>query len=209
MDEQRSRQRAYFHEVSVQCRFALSAFADFQLELQELFANPEQVMQSRRAGGNAQPGLNERAFFHMQALLVAAANVSKLLWPGPKPQNRERADKRAVTLRYALHVPAQKKDSPIGSRTLRDCFEHFDEHLDNVLEQNGGIADMNIGAGPVSGAFGGNIPSLRYYDLTAHEVTFLGDSLSLSPLVQELQRLATLAGELEQATYHSPYVASA
>src|SRR5579862_3776447 len=97
--------QVFLGEVVWQSAVALEAMT----QLREALAQPPS------------PSGNNRAFFHIQAFLVAAANVSKLLWPSG---NRKRGNE----LRRLLSVT---EDSPIANRTLRNHFEHFDERIDS------------------------------------------------------------------------------
>ena len=65
-----------------------------------------------------QTGAMDRIWCSVQAFLVAAGNISKLLWP-PKPLLPE----RGAELRANLSVG---DDSPLEPRTFRNHFEYFD-----------------------------------------------------------------------------------
>ncbi len=187
----------YLREIALQCRYAITAYHALQRELQLLSENVGQWMVASQPTGPAELIFTERVFFHIQALLVAAAHVSKLLWPSRnmKKANLARADARASALRQLLQVPELQEDSPIGNQKLRNVFEHFDDYLDKVLSQHANIADMNIG---IVGMIQSNVPFayLRNYDQSTHLLTYMEDELALPPLLTELERLAVLAREL-------------
>lgn len=69
------------------------------------------------------PWEHTRFWYSVQSLLVAAGMLSKLLFP------KEKHAERGKQLRKLLQVP---DDSPLQSRRLRNVFEHFDEHLDDL-----------------------------------------------------------------------------
>jgi len=101
--------RIYLLEVETQCDFALFAADQFMRSLQQL---------------------DQDSFWPaVQSFLVAAANVSKLLWPGRNrdPKKTQYAEARGRELRQFLDVTEL---SPLSSRKLRDHFEHFDERID-------------------------------------------------------------------------------
>jgi hypothetical protein len=90
-------------EVERQCRFGLMAADD---------------LQSALAAGES-----DNLRYAVQALLIAAGNVSKVLWP-VKPASSARGEHLRRTLEVA-------DDSPLANRDLRNHFEHFDERLED------------------------------------------------------------------------------
>jgi hypothetical protein len=89
-------------EIESQCASALTASGD----LEEALA----------------AGDRRRFWYSVQGLLIASANISKLLWG-----NDSAAAKRRSSLRRLLRVG---DDSPLRNRRLRNHFEHFDERLE-------------------------------------------------------------------------------
>ena len=63
----------------------------------------------------------ERIWSSIHTFLVAAGNISKILWP-PKKEYSDRGD----ALRKDLSV---ENGSPLGIRTPRNYLEHFDVYL--------------------------------------------------------------------------------
>ncbi len=167
MDEHR--QRVFIREVERQTQFGLVAAADLEnaLKLQDM----------------------ERIWYSVQALLVAAGNVSKLLWP-PKLEFRGRGE----VLRKALDVP---DGSPLSSRDFRNHFEHFDERLEALAESStrGVFVDSNVGPpGMIAGLDQDDF--LRNYDTSTDSVTFLGDSYPLKPVIEAIDVLHRRAKDL-------------
>lgn len=109
--------RIFQREVERQCKFAIIAVEDLSQALQI--------------------GDMDRIWYSIQAILVAAGNVSKLLWP-PKPLLPE----RGAELRASLSVD---DDSPLEPRTFRNHFEHFDERLEQwaTSSERRNFADSN------------------------------------------------------------------
>ena len=125
---------------------------------------------------------NDRVWYSIQALLVAAGNVSKLLWPAAAAS----AD-RGTALREALDI---EDSSPLQPRTFRNHFEHFDERLEAWAKysEHRDIVDSNIGSmNMVKGLDAGDC--LRNFDTDKFAVTFRGDTYSLEPISGELNRL--------------------
>jgi hypothetical protein len=88
----------YLSEIEEQCRFATIAWKEIETN------NPD------------------TQWYSIQALLVAVANVSRLLWPD-ESGNAERARE----LRKRLSIG---DDHPFKSGDMRNAFEHSDQRLD-------------------------------------------------------------------------------
>jgi hypothetical protein len=133
----------------------------------------------------AQTAAEHRLWFSVQAFLVAAGNVSKLLWPAP--YDTRRLPERGPEFRASLEV---EEDSPLESRTLRNRFEHFGARLEKwaVSSQHRIFIDSNIGpAGGISGGEPGDY--LRNFDPGNFAVTFHGDTYPLPTIADALEQL--------------------
>jgi len=154
--------RVFHREVERQCKFALMAAEDLS--------------------GALQAGDMDRIWYSVQAFLVAAGNISKLLWPS-SPILPERGKE----LRTSLSV---SDDFPLEPRKFRNHFEHFDERLEKwaTSSKRRNFVDSNIG--PL-GAIGGFDPGdyLRNFDPGNFAVTFRGDVYELKPVINALQEL--------------------
>lgn len=154
--------RLFQREVERQCRFALLATEDLHHALGILD--------------------RDRVWFSTQVLLVAAGNVSKLLWPSDS-----RYSNRGTDLRASLGV---RNDSVLAPRRFRNHFEHFDERLEEWARSSNThtFVDSNImspGAivGPPQRDF------LRNFDPTTWTLTFRGDTYELMPVIRAMQEL--------------------
>lgn len=156
--------QAFYYEIERQCRFVLMAAHDLETGL-----NSKDM---------------DRLWYSVQALLVAAANISKLLWP-PRPHIRNRGDQ----LRNNLSVRA---DSSLELRTFRDHFEHYDERLEDWASSSArhNIVDTSVlSSGAITGIDARDF--MRNFDPTSYSITFRGDSHPLKPIVEEVAGLWT------------------
>jgi len=64
----------------------------------------------------------------IQSILIAAANVSKILWPARKPYRS-----RGKHLRKLLGVD---DSNLLSKRTFRDHFEHYDERIEEWFNKS-------------------------------------------------------------------------
>jgi len=64
----------------------------------------------------------------IQSILIAIANISKILWPSNKKYSH-----RGEALRKVLEV---KEDNLISDRKFRNHFEHYDERIDEWFKDN-------------------------------------------------------------------------
>jgi hypothetical protein len=132
---------------------------------------------------------DDRVWYSVQALLVAAGNVSKLLWPINK-----RSRDRGRRLRESLQVP---DDSSLQPRNFRNHFEHFDERIEEWAEAapHGAFVDSCISNRPLASVVSAGTPSLwlRNLDTSSWTLTFRGDSYSLARLEAGLRSLFAVA----------------
>lgn len=70
---------------------------------------------------------NIETWCSIQSILVAAGNVSKILWPSHKYKLRDEK------LRQLLKV---EENNPLASRKFRNHFEHYDERVEEWFEVN-------------------------------------------------------------------------
>ena len=127
-------------------------------------------------------------WYSIQSLLVATANVSKLLWP-----NKSASSARGNALRTTLQVEI---DSPLASRKFRNHFEHFDERIEElaIAPQTQMVVDSNIGSleaikGSVSSAY-------RNYDPSTETLSFYGEEYELQPVIKSLEILRSVTDQL-------------
>jgi len=149
-------------EVERQCRFALIAIEDLRQALKT--------------------SDSDSIWYSIQAFLVAAGNISKLLWP-----SQARLPERGAELRESLSI---SDESPLEPRKFRNHFEHFDERLEKwatSLEPRMFI-DSNIGTGKIiKGPQQTNF--LRNFDTANFAVTFRGDVYHLQPVANAIRDL--------------------
>ena len=154
--------RIFQREVERQCKFAILASWDINRALKAHDMN--------------------RIWYSVQGFLVAAGNISKLLWP---PDSKYR--KRGVNLRKSLSIPP---NSPLKPRIFRNHFEHFDERLEQwaTSSKRHGFIDSNVGSTRMINGFAVE-DCLRNLDTTKLTVTFRGDVYSLQPIVDAIAKL--------------------
>jgi hypothetical protein len=154
--------RIFQREVERQTRFALMAFSDLEAALKM--------------------GDMDRIWYAVQGFLVAAGNVSKLLWP-----SRPSVPNRGEELRQSLDVPDR---SILAPRKFRNHFEHFDERLEQwaASSQSKNFADSNVGPTEMISGLE-RCDYLRNLDTTRYAVTFRGDTYHLRRLVEALSNL--------------------
>jgi hypothetical protein len=128
----------------------------------------------------------DELWYSVQALLNAAANISKACWGQSGSLTKERKP-----IRQALGI---KETSPIRSTGMRNNFDHFDERIDKwwAESKNHNFADQNVGS--VHGL--DPLDSFRALDPTTLEVIFWGKRYDLRQIVAEAQRLEPIAATL-------------
>ena len=165
----------FIRELKIQCSFAAFALEDIHAAL----ASHDQV---------------DRLWFSVQNFLNSAANLSKMLWP----VKAEYAD-RGEFLRNKLGI---EEDSPLKSRRVRNCFEHFDEHLHEWIASldSHNLIDRNVGPAKIwcpSGNFENDKKYfLRNFDQSNFELLFRGKVYELGPVIQEIQCIVDRVNKL-------------
>jgi hypothetical protein len=114
----------------------------------------------------------------IQLILIAAGNVSKILWPVSK----ESAD-RGAQLRKLLNI---ENDNLISDRKFRNHFEHYDERLEKWTENRRGYFDFVMN--PSMQSFGYENIS-RGYNVDTNTLVFQGETLDLNVIVDALKKI--------------------
>lgn len=159
----------FYQEIAHQCMFAKMSI--------------EYLISCRTRTSN---GLN-REYYHIQSLLVALGNISKILWPimkrGDKKGNELRKA-RGKELREALGI---KHGSALESRLLRDTFEHFDERMDKWFgaADRWRFSDRNVGSMLESMAE----DKLRTFIPKAWTIIYCEKEFKLSPAIKAVCEL--------------------
>ena len=172
-------------QLARQCRFALLAYDDLDRTVSE--------MDARRC--EISVGMT-RIWYSIQGIVVAAGNISKILWP-----TQPRIPERGRELRESLLVA---EDSPLKARDFRNHFEHFDERLEDffleVPQDNRSYIDDNVSPGGIAGLMMGTPQELvlRHYDQQAQVLMFRGETYPLRPLREAISNLLTRAEEADR-----------
>ena len=149
-------------EVAYQCRAALTAYS----------ALKQAAADCQLAGSDLPTTLaaRDRIWFAVDALLNAAANISKLLW-----SKGGASAKRRKPLRDSLNV---SDSSVLRDRELRNHFEHFDHRLETYLQA--GPTPLGIrNVGSLQALQLSHTDMFQHYDPVSGEIAF-GDHVVLA-----------------------------
>jgi hypothetical protein len=160
--------REFQDQVLLQCEYVLRAAN----ELNSALAAPD--FESAKA-----------AFYAIQNLLGAAANISKAFWG---QQGKNLAPQRKP-LRDSVGMA---DTSPLKTVGMRNNFEHFDERLDTWWKDSKthNLADLNIG--PANMVPFGTKEILRQFDPATTEVVFWSQRFNLQSVIDEVNRIVPL-----------------
>jgi len=117
----------------------------------------------------------------IQLILVAAANVSKILWP------RKKYESRGEILRKLLNV---NQNNLLSDRKFRNHFEHYDERIENWFNEQPSAVYRDLEINPFKSIWG--IPDHnknRAYDPLKQTITFRGELLDLGAVLNELEEI--------------------
>lgn len=138
-----------------------------------------QVEMAEHATNNLKENANHTGKFetwgYIQMILIAAGNVSKILWPG-----RDKNKARGSHLRKLLNI---EDDHLIADRKFRDHFEHYDERVEIRTENRNGFIDFVMN--PSMHMFHRDNIS-RGYEVDSNTLVFQGETLDLNSVVEAL-----------------------
>lgn len=153
--------------------------------LQDMIFVGEIVLQSKiaqRASARLKSASNNfdhvEIWCSIQSILVAAGNVSKLLWPN------KRYKLRGEYLRKLLKV----EDSNILSdREFRNHFEHYDERVEEWFKTQANGVYIDLSMNPSLREFGESRGDHRGYNSFNNTLVFRGTSLDLNEVLSALE----------------------
>jgi len=118
----------------------------------------------------------------IQSILVAAGNVSKILWPQEK-----KYAVRGKRLRELLKVD---DNNILSDRSLRNHFEHYDDRIEKWFKGKSSAVYSDLAIDPFKSIWG-NVPTNhhRAYDPLSHTLTFRGESFDLAAVLKELKEI--------------------
>ena len=107
----------------------------------------------------------------IQSILIATANISKILWPNKKYNDR------GVRLRKMLNI---SDDNILSDRTFRNHFEHYDERIAKWFEKGVNGVFIDLAMNPDFSFSSQN--TKRGYNTIDETVVFCGQKFDLSKL---------------------------
>jgi hypothetical protein len=117
----------------------------------------------------------------IQSILVAAGNVSKILWP------QKEYEARGKRLRELLKV---EDNNMLSDRSLRNHFEHYDERIEKWFKGKSSAVYSDLAIDPLK-SMRRNFPANhhRAYDPLTQTLTFRGESFDLAAVLKELKEI--------------------
>lgn len=154
--------------------------------LQEMVLISEIVLQSKiaqRAAERLQATHDNfdkvEVWCSIQSILVAAGNVSKILWPLQKYKSR------GERLRQMLNV---NEDNLLSDRTFRNYFEHYDERIDDWFNNQSSAVYTDLAMNPsLRGPMATN--DHRGYNSSNNTLIFRGESLDLNKVLNAIEEI--------------------
>ncbi len=118
----------------------------------------------------------------IQSILVAAGNVSKILWPQEK-----KYAVRGKRLRELLKVD---EGNLLSDRKFRNHFEHYDDRIEKWFKGKSSAVYSDLAIDPLKSmrrSFPANYH--RAYDPLTQTLTFRGESFGLAAVLKELKEI--------------------
>jgi len=212
--------KTFQREVEQQCRFALIAAEDMKQALQEMENLSDEMdqtfeelarrqMRSRGHSGSTvavvgvqnefsdwwelHDAVRDRFWYSVQSLLMAVANVSKLLWPMYR-KGENLVSGRGEELRESLGIG--DSHALLSDRTLRNHFEHYDARLEHwaATSEKRNLHDLGMKSSgstspsvdSVRGGSGDQGDQMRAFNADSNTITFRGEVYQLQPIMDAL-----------------------
>lgn len=122
---------------------------------------------------------NVEVWCSIQSILVAAGNVSKILWPNQKYKSR------GERLRQMLNV---SEDNLLSNRKFRNHFEHYDERIEEWFNTQSSAVYSDLAMNPsLRGSMATN--DHRGYNSFNNTLIFRGELLNLNEVLDALGAL--------------------
>ena len=156
-------------------------------ELKEIVFIEEIVQQSKiaqRAAERLQETNNNfdqvDVWGSIQSILIAAGNVSKILWPHKKYKSR------GEKLRKLLNID---ETNLLSDRKFRNHFEHYDERIEVWFQNNPSAVYRDLAMNPSLYGFGFTSNNHRAYNSFDNTLIFRGESLDLGEVLKALEKI--------------------
>jgi hypothetical protein len=117
----------------------------------------------------------------IQLILMAAGNVSKILWP------QKKYVARGEMLRKLLNVD---KSNLLSDRKFRNHFEHYDERIEDWFKGQSSAVYKDLAIDPFEPIWGRNLDNRhRVYNPLTKTLTFRGESVDLAAVLKALEEI--------------------
>jgi hypothetical protein len=130
--------------------------------------------------------MTDQILNHLHNIFLHAASISRYFWPTQKGENKLH-HKRASHLKKLFEINGH---SPLKSRKIRNCLEHFDENLDLYINEKplvGYVFPSYVGATVESDGVPAHLFRAFYLDTAIYEV--LGQQFEVQPIVNAICEL--------------------
>lgn len=185
-DERSLQLRAFYEELDFQIRLMTIAWRELAHWSQMIVSQPDPPEGSPSYDKDiaAKTEASDRCCLYLRSFLSAAANISRVLWPGRTRSGDKSgwADRRASQLRRILRIDT----SLFSTRAVRDALDHFDERLDRWFEDgNQYIYDLVIADDRAVAYLKDqlHVEPLRHLSVQTSTVTVAGEAVRLSDLM--------------------------
>jgi len=141
-----------------------------------------QIKIAQRAKDRLNPTDRIEVWSAIQLILIAAANVSKILWPP------EKYKVRGEHLRKLLKID---DFNILFNRDFRNHFEHYDERMEAWFSEQPSAVYTDLVIDPLTSIWGDD-PKLstnknRVYNPVTMFLTFRGESIDLAAILKALE----------------------
>jgi hypothetical protein len=115
----------------------------------------------------------------IQSILIAAGNISKILWP------KKKYEKRGKKLRNLLRV---EDNNILRNRKFRNQFEHYDELVDDFFNNSPSASYVDLAMNPSMTAYGTE-RCHRGYNSFNNTLVIRGEVLDLGAVLAAIEEI--------------------
>jgi hypothetical protein len=156
--------------------------------IQEMVFLSEIVLQSKialRAGERLQAADNNLdrvdVWSTIQTILIAAGNISRILWPGNKKYGE-----RGENLRKLLNI---ESENLLSDRRFRNHFEHYDERVEDWYTNTPSAVYTDLAMNPDLYGTSYTKSYHRGYNTYNNTLVFRDETLDLAALLNAIKRI--------------------
>jgi len=179
-------QKIFIEEIKKQCEFYYIGLERIQEFIDASFIDMNKHKKNMR-----------ELWYSLQNILVASANISKILWP-----KKNKYKDRGIELRKLLSVD---DNSILKPKLMRNAFEHYDEKIEDWIKTIDTSIYVDSNVGNIDEIKLSNMNKNKYmrnFDTKRMDLTFRDMKYDISKVFDAVAKLFNEIINLEKGEYY-------